>query len=280
MRYVLTVILSVAISWLVLSQQAMHSNRPVETAFDRIMHTRVIRCGYYIYPPVTYKDPNTGKLSGLSVDMMERIAKRADLKIEWTQEVNFGDWAQGLQNKRYDLACTPMWPNTATGQVAYFTKPFLYAGIYPVGRGDETRFRTLDDLNNPGLTWSGQEGNENFALAKEVFPQAKFIGIAPNADGNLVAQDVMTHKADFMITDKNLIAEINKTNPNGLKVLVDEPVKHMPFTLAVGRGENDLLQFTNNAIDEMIVTGEIDRLLKKWAADPGVYQTVAPAWTN
>jgi ABC-type amino acid transport substrate-binding protein len=277
----IAVLISVALNWCLFGRSGEGmSNGKKETAFEHILRTRTIRCGYYIYPPVTYKDPNTGKLSGLSVDMIERIAKRADLKVEWVQEVNFGDWQLGLQAKRYDLACTPMWPNTAIGQVVYFTRPFFYAGIYPIGRSGETRFRTLADINQAGVTLSAQEGSENFYLSKELFPQAKMTSVAPNADGNLIAQNVMNHKADVLLSDKNLVNEINNTNPNALKILVQQPVKMMPFTLAVSVGEDSFLQFINNATDEMLLTGEIDRLLKKWVADPNIYQTVPPVWND
>lgn len=277
----IAVILSVTLSWCFFGRAEKDNGAGhVETAFERIQRTRTIRCGYYVYPPVTYKDGNTGKLSGLSVDMMDRIAKRADLKVEWVQEVNFGDWHEGLKTKRYDLACTPMWPNTAIGQVAYFTKPFFYAGIYPVGRANDDRFENLEDLNNEKLTISAQEGNDGYYLAKDVFPKAKLISVSPNTTGNMMIQDVITKKADFVLTDKNAVNEFNSTNPSAIKILVDHPVKIMPFTLAVGSGEDALLQFINNATDEMILTGEIDRLVKRWVKDPSIYQPNAPVWTD
>ncbi|HEY1095918.1 MAG TPA: transporter substrate-binding domain-containing protein [Alphaproteobacteria bacterium] len=277
----LAVILSVGLSWCLFGRAEKGAGAEhVETAFERIQRTRTIRCGYYIYPPVTYKDGNTGKLSGLSVDMMDRIAKRADLKVEWVQEVNFGDWQEGLRTKRYDLACTPMWPNTAIGQVVYFTKPFFYSGIYPIGRGNDNRFNKLEDLNKPNVTVSVQEGNDGYYLAPDVFPQAKKITVAASTSGNMVIQDVVTKKADFVLLDKNAVNEFNSTNPDAIKVLVDHPVKMMPFTLAVGVGEDAFLQFINNATDEMILTGEIDRLVKKWVKDPSIYQPNAPVWMD
>jgi ABC-type amino acid transport substrate-binding protein len=249
-----------------------------ESAFDRVLRTNTLRCGYYVYPPATYRDPNTGKLSGFSVDMMERIAARAGLKIDWVQEVGFGDWPAALQAKRFDLACTPMWPNTALGRGVAFTMPFFYAGIYAIGRKDETRFRTLDDLNNPDVTIAVQEGNEIYHLAHDAFPNAHLDAIAPNADGNLIAHDVLARKADVLLSDKNFLYEFGKTNPETLKLLVDTPVKMMPFTLAVGRGETELLHFVDNAIQEMILTGQVDMLLARWMKQPGVYHPVAPAW--
>lgn len=275
---IIAVILSVTLSWALWGRNGNSGSGHSETAYERVLRTRVLRCGYYVYPPVTYRDMKTGKMSGLSVDMIEHIAKRAGLKVEWTQEVSFGDWPEGLKAKRFDLACTPMWPDTAIGQVVYFTRPFFYAGIYPIGRGNETRFKTLDDLNNPSVTIATQDGNEIQNLARVIFPKTKIVSIVANAGGNMVAQDVMNRKADFMLSDKNLLREINGTNPNALKVLIDQPVKVMPFTLAVSVGEDAFLQFINNATDEILLTGEMDRLLEKWVEKPTPYMTVSPVW--
>lgn len=82
------------------------------------------------FPPVTYRDPNTKALSGLSVDMMEHIARDAGLKVEWTEETDFGNWIAGMTAGRFDAFCTPMWPDTAMARQVLFTRPMFYAGIF------------------------------------------------------------------------------------------------------------------------------------------------------
>ena len=263
------ILISVSCSYFLLSKHFVATK--TETTWERILRTNTIRCGYYVYPPVTYRDPNTNKLSGLSVDMMEKIAKRTGFKIDWVEEVSFGNWQLGLQSKRYDLACTPMWPNTAMGRVVYFTKPFFYSGIYAIGRKNDNRFKTLTDLNNKQFSVAAQDGNEMLFLAQDVFPKVQIKANPANVDGNQIGFDVIAKKADFLLSDKNLIKELNKTNPDALKILVNTPVKIMPFTLAVGIGENELLQFINNATGEMLYNGDMVRLLQRWVPDNHIY---------
>jgi hypothetical protein len=45
-----------------------------ESAYDRIIKSGNIRCGYIVYPPNTIRDPKTGAFSGISYDIMSRIA--------------------------------------------------------------------------------------------------------------------------------------------------------------------------------------------------------------
>ena len=115
-----------------------------ETAFDRVMRTGVIRCGYYVFPPVTYRDPNTGTLSGFTVDMMNEIGKRAGLKIEWSEEYSWSGWTEALRANRFDVACTPNWPDTPTARVVAYNIPMFYSGLFPVVMAENSRFKTND----------------------------------------------------------------------------------------------------------------------------------------
>ena len=42
---------------------------------------------------------------------MNAIGKTLDLKIEWTEEVGWGNIGEGLKAGRYDMACVSMWPD-------------------------------------------------------------------------------------------------------------------------------------------------------------------------
>lgn len=55
-----------------------------------------------IYPPMEYKDPSTGQLVGLDVDLGEAIAAKLGVKIEW-QESAFEQLIPSLQTGRADL---------------------------------------------------------------------------------------------------------------------------------------------------------------------------------
>ncbi len=56
-----------------------------ETAFARVMRTGVIRCGYYVFPPVTYRDPDTNALSGFRPVAIYRVR---EVKQQGVDRVN------------------------------------------------------------------------------------------------------------------------------------------------------------------------------------------------
>lgn len=243
-----------------------------ESVFDRITRTNVIRCAYYVFPPVTYRDLKTNELSGFSIDMMNEIAKRASLKVEWTEETNFMNWIEGLQAKRFDVACTPQWPDVAQGRVVAFTTPMFYAGLFPAVRADDGRFKG-DDLsvfNDESITFATQDGDSATSLIAAHFPKAKIKQLQPNNEISNFALEVITKKSDAFVTDYNGIEEFNRNNPTKLRLVgVHTPLKWQAFTLAVGRSEMVLKDFLDNAVRELIDDGTMDILLRKWEPEKG-----------
>lgn len=271
---------------IILTLPAFAEDNKKESVFDRILRTGVIRCGYYVFPPIVYRDINTGKLSGLTVDTMNYIAERASLKVEWTEEVTFGNWVPALQAKRFDVVCTPMWPELPMARAASFSDPMFFSGLYPVVRADEDRFKKnegIDRINQPDVTIASQEGNITSILAKSAFPNAKHYMLSPDADTSQLVISVANKKADVQISDDNAIKQWNTNNEQKIKIIKDfGPVKIQQFPFSVARGEQDLLNFLNLAIHEMNYNGEMDRLLRKWEAEPGktYLRVISPAKTD
>lgn len=248
--------------------------RAGESAFDRVLRTGVIRCGYYVFPPITKRDVNTGELSGFSVDFMNRLAERAALKVEWSEEVTFGNWVPALQANRFDMVCTPMWPELTHARAVLFSHPLFFSGLSLAVRADDTRFTDqskVTDLNNPAYTILTQEGNATDAIARVAFPNAKFYVLSPEAGTATYYQDLLNKKADALLTDRNGLHEFNKSGGAPVRLLDPaHPLKLQSFPLVVARAETEMRDFLNLAVDEMNYSGEIDRLLRKWEPEPGL----------
>jgi len=254
-----------------------------ETAFDRVMRTQTLRCGYYTFPPMVQRDVKTGVLSGFSVDMMNALGARAGLKIEWTEEVTFGNWVPALQSRRFDAVCAPMWPEIAMAKAVAFTDPLFFAGLSPLVRADDARFKegSLARLNQPDVTFLTQDGNAIDMLTREFFPNAKIKTMPASVSGPAVLQEIVTKKADAILLDRNGEVEYNKNNPAKLKLIdTPHPVKVQPFALVVGRDEMVLKDFLDNAIHDLNNDGSIDRYMKKWEATPNLFLRVAPPQEN
>src|ERR1700733_5938912 len=100
-----------ALALVVLRPAGNNAVEKKETAFERVMRTRTIRCAYADYPPPTIIDPNTKKLSGFVYDIIEEAGRRLNLQIDWVEEVGYGNINAGFETGRYDVFCSPVWPS-------------------------------------------------------------------------------------------------------------------------------------------------------------------------
>src|ERR1700729_3314324 len=62
----------------------------MQSAFDRVMASHTLRCAYAADDP--YLIIGTDKsITGIFHDVLEEAAKRLNLKVEWTEEVGYGN---------------------------------------------------------------------------------------------------------------------------------------------------------------------------------------------
>ena len=72
-----------------------------------------------IYPPMEYKDPTSGQLTGFDVDLGEALAKRLGVKIVWSESA-FEQLMPSLQTGRADLIISGLTDRVSRHEVADF----------------------------------------------------------------------------------------------------------------------------------------------------------------
>lgn len=245
-------------------------NTPMaQRAYDHVMATQTLRCGYFPFAPNLVVDPNTGKKSGIFYDLTEEIGKRLNLKVEWTEEVGYGVIAEGFRTGRYDLFCNTVWPIPDRAKEAVFSVPLYYSPVGVFVRADDTRFDgDYRKLNAQAFTMAIRDGDISDSITRTLLPQAKTVSVPELSGIDQPLLEVATQKADALITEPLHIFEFNKTNPVKLRNLTaDTPVKTFPNTYMMGKGEFQLKQMIDVTVQELVSEGYIDRLLAKYVPE-------------
>lgn len=248
-----------------------------ETAYERVVRTGVLRCGYIPYDPVIRKDPNTGEISGILADVLTDMTKRLSLKVAWTEEVPFVTAFEGLKNGRYDAVCTALWGWPEQARVGLLVGPMYY---YPLGiwvRADETRFTTdRSALNAPDVRISGVDGTFPLDAAKVDFPNAQAVALPQSSDYTQPLMEVVTRKADVTFMDNNIGLRFLAANPGTVRnIATNPPYRIYGQFILVARGEHDLQAMLQATTNLQILDGTMDRLLKTYEAGAGGYYRVA-----
>lgn len=246
-----------------------------KSAYDRVMATQTLRCAYNVYDPYFMKDPNTGQFSGIFYELTEAFGQSAGIKIEWTEEVPYNDIFSGLNANRYDALCSGMWPNVTRAKVGTFTIPIAYSIVTAWGRYDETRFSNLDKINDPAVKISTIDGEMSDMIAQGNFPLAERIsspGQTPFTDHFM---KIISKKADVTFAEPSIVKEYISANPHTIKQLSTKPLRIFGNTLAVDKGEMELKEFLDVGLMELIYSGRVEAILKKYEKYPGSFMRVA-----
>ncbi|MGC9499528.1 ABC transporter substrate-binding protein [Streptomyces sp. WG7] len=244
----------------------------------------VIKVGSDIaYAPVEFKD-DSGKVVGIDPDLAEAMGKQLGVKFEF-QNATFDTLIGGLASKRYDIAMSAMTDtkqrqegiDADTGKkvgagvdfVDYFT-----AGVsLYTNKGDDQGIKTWDDLC--GKTMAVQRNTFSHDLAKEQATKCEKdgkktlkiedFGTNPEAETRMRSKGADVVSADFPI------AAYSVKNSGGGKYfeIVGEQVEAGPYGIAVAKGNTELRDALQAAVQALIDNGEYKKIIDKWGVADG-----------
>jgi ABC-type amino acid transport substrate-binding protein len=237
-----------------------------EDALDAIISAKTLRCGYISYPPYFSKDPNTGKESGLMVDVMQAIAGKMQVKLEWSYETTWTTMFEDMKAGRFDAVCSDVWQNTARALQADFSTPVVYSVLEAWVRADDMRFDgQLAALNDEQVTIPMVDGEMAQQLVKDYFPKVKTIPLPQNAPYSDVMTNILTRKADVAFLEPQVAKDFLRSNPNSLRQVANvPPVAEFPVTIVLPKNNPRLKTVIDTAIMEIKSTPALALMLDKY----------------
>jgi polar amino acid transport system substrate-binding protein len=248
----------------------------VESQLERILERDKIRCSYLIYSPYFRKDPNTGKLSGIFYEIMEEIGKAADLEVEWVEEVGYENIFTGLESGRHDVFAGGLWPSTSRAKSGGFSIPVFYSAIKAWARIDETRFDGLKGIDGKEVRIATIDGAMEDIIAKNDFSLATRVSLPEMSPFSQNLLNITSKKADITFAEPGVVHDFLKTNPGTLKeVAPDKALRIFGNSLVVRRDDYALKAFLDISLQELLYSGAVDRILKKYEEANGIFPRVA-----
>jgi ABC-type amino acid transport substrate-binding protein len=273
----LTALIAAAVAFLVARSTPSAAPTKSQTVYERVFSSGVLRCGYFEEAPFTIVDPNTGKKSGLAVDLTERIAAQLGLKVKWVESINFATVGLDLQNGRYDAVCSSVFNMPRAGTTDY-TTPYAYVPVYAYARQERTEFdNRLDRLDWSHVTIAGLDGEGTTAVALKKLPQAKFRVLPQSAQIADMLASVAYRKADLGFAIPTVFRSFDKTNPGLLRqVAADRPFYVFAVSFALKPDEAAFKNALDYMIRAMTVSGELGDLYGKYDPDGLLIQPEPP----
>lgn len=260
-RIVLAMLFSIALT------SSLFAQDKKETAFDRIIRTGTIRCGYAVWYPELIKDPNTGALSGYDYDVMNAVGKILGLKVEWVEEVGWGIAQNGLEAGRYDIACNGFWGPPARTKMVLQSIPFAHHPVFVViGQHVKAEGSGTAWLNDPKYKMAILRGTISDVVAQMNFPKAQTIDAAElSSDGNILS-DLAAGKSDFSEANSTAIYRYLEQNPSGVRML-EPAIGVAGSTFLIPDGDFRLKHMIDSAIQYLIDFEGIAPIMKKYVGE-------------
>ena len=150
------------------------------------------------YAPYAWHDPNTGTYRGADIAVARALALRLGLKPEFIAT----SWATLLTDAnagRFDIAVGGISITAERLRSVAFSTSYVGDRKQPVVRcGEELRYDTQGEINQPAVRLIVNAGGTNERFAREQFPSAT---LRVHADNRTVFDEIRAGRADVMVTD-------------------------------------------------------------------------------
>jgi ABC-type amino acid transport substrate-binding protein len=257
---------------------ALPASAQQESVLQRVQRTKVIHAAYIPYPPFAIVDPIKKSVSGYFIELMNEIVSRMgqDIKLEY-EETTWGTMVVGVQSGKFDVVVSGIFSTIPRAMQVTFSRPLMLVGLSAVARGDDDRFKTAEDLAQPGLTVAVTAGEVGHTYAQQYLPQAKLI-VMDTPDITRPMLEVLSRRADVGIADSMSVYNFVSAHKGQTKNLfADKPLYLYGTGLMLPR-DLQWKDFIDQAIAFLDYSGILDRLEKKYKHDVSEWVSIKKQW--
>jgi polar amino acid transport system substrate-binding protein len=209
-----------------------------------------------IWPPFETLDQRTGQPVGFDLDLINAIAQKENLQIEFVS-APFDSALAGLSQCQYDAAISAITITDKLKQNMLFSDPYFAAGQIITVNIHTIDIKSKDDLD--GKRIGALSGTAGAGEAKKI-PNAIYTAY-DTLDQAFLA--LINGEIDAVISDNLAAIGFVGESPTKIKI-VGTIFTDEYYGVAVCNKQPDLLATINQGLAAVKSDGEIDRLVKKW----------------
>ncbi len=206
---------------------------------------------------------NDGGFEGIDVEVAGLIAEKLGLELV-VDDMGFTAALEAVQNGKSDIAMGAITVNEERKANMDFSDTYS-TGIQVVIVPEGSPIATVDDLANVELIGT-QEGTTGYSYCSST-PEDGGYGeehVVAYESGAVAIQALLAGKVDCVVIDNQPAQEYVSANP-GLKIL-DTEFAVEDYAIAVKKGNTELLNQVDKALQELIADGSVQAVVDKYIA--------------
>lgn len=207
------------------------------------------------YAPYTYHDDD-GNLTGFEVDVANAIGEKMGYKVEFV-ETEWDSIFEALKAGNFDVVMNQVTITDERLETYDFSTPYVYSKPVLIVAADNTEITSFDDV-------AGKKAAEGLT--------SNFNQIAQNYGAEIIGQDefalamecVLSGEADLTINDELTYAYWKTVKGDTASKIVAESDDVAASAVLMEKGNDELLEKINAAIEELLADGTIAEISEKY----------------
>lgn len=234
-----------------------------QSHLDRVSQSKTLTvCTTGDYKPYSYLRAD-GQYEGIDVSLVESLAQSLGAQVKWVP-TRWKMLTQDFLGKQCDIAVGGVSVTLKRQQTAWFAAPLDTDGKIPLVRcADKTRYRSIAQLNKPGVRLIEPAGGTNEAFVHRYLPQASLTLFHDNVT---IFQQLVDKKADVMITDASEALYQQKRYPQLCAVNPSKPLEYGEKAWMIPRDDMSWKLYIDQWLHLSKASGEYQQVVGQWLA--------------
>jgi cyclohexadienyl dehydratase len=232
---------------------------------EQVLKRGSLRVGTTFDTPVfSMRNAATGKPEGFDIDALKTLAPALGVRIDYVK-MTFGSMMADLAADKFDMAMSGMGRTLERARAATFSKPYMrYGKLLMIRSADRDKFKSLADVDRPGIRVTYNRGGLNDRFANTELKQAAPVGFASNEEATAA---LLAGTVDAQVSDST--AAIYMARSDARLAVMDPAHVFNPVHVAIlmRREDQTLQNFINIWIDQIELDGTLARIRTKWLGE-------------
>ena len=246
---------------------------PEQDRLDAVLKSGVLRVGItQDTPPLSITKPD-GSVEGLDIDLMDSLSKAMGVKIV-PVKTSLAVLLDSLRADKFDISLGGGSVTYQRAKIGVFSKPYLHIGkLLMIRAGDANKYRSLADLDKPGLKIAYNQGGVNDHFVHANFKAASLVGFASNA---LATPALIAGQVDAEVSDSTAGLYDVKQDSRLALIDPDHPIDPIYLAVFLHRGDQSMRDFIDVWLDQITLDGTMARIQTKWIGNTSALVQAKP----
>jgi cyclohexadienyl dehydratase len=212
------------------------------------------------YRPFTYLDPETGEYTGIDIAMVEDLAERLEVEVEYVPTT----WATLMPDflGKCDIGVGGISISLERAAQAFYTEPTLDEGKTPITLCENVKkYDTVEEINQPGVRSITPIGGTNEKFAEEHYPDGEIIRYE---DNNTIFDEIIAGRADVMTTDASETMWVANEHPELCAVHPEDPFNFSQKAYLLPQGDVEFREYVDQWLNMAKNDGTYDAAKAPW----------------